>query len=79
MNGGERRRAIETAASGFGIHRCGASIEMKREIREALLLSWNAGLLLVGGMILSATVEDSSASALLDATAERRADSSTRR
>jgi hypothetical protein len=50
---------------------------MKRETREALL-SWDAGLLLVGGMILSATVEDSSASALLDAAAERR-DSKTRR
>lgn len=72
MNGGERRRAIETAAGGFGIHRCGASIEMKRETREALLLSWNAGLLLVGGMILSATVEDSSTPLLKDAQNTRR-------
>jgi hypothetical protein len=42
----------------------GGSIEMKLESREALLLSWNAGLLLVGGMILSATVEDSLLSSL---------------
>jgi hypothetical protein len=26
INGGERRRGIETAAGGFGIHRCGGSI-----------------------------------------------------
>ncbi len=43
---GAVRRAIETAVGGFGIHSRRASIEMKRETREALPLSWNTGLLL---------------------------------
>jgi len=38
-------RAIETAVGGFGIHSHRASIEMKRETREALQLSWNTGLI----------------------------------
>ncbi len=38
-------RVIETAVSGFGIHSRRASIEMKRETREALQLSWNTGLI----------------------------------
>ena len=40
-------RAIESVAGGFGIHRGGASIEMRRETLEALLLSCNAELLLL--------------------------------